>query len=337
MPGTGIHTRGRAADNDGMRSAGLVTLLLAALAVTAAACGQSGAAPAPAPAHTSASTATAPASGSAGTLTPAAARTIVTRLWLGRETALASLAAGLLPPVETGAAVAEDRAYVEGVRCGCEPQKDEHTIVAILPEIPRTSLAGTFFAQVRTTNTSVGDHPWYVLAITRAAGSWKVAHVTLGGYKPRPPLSGLGVAAGATAAVSAHDVARMVHVAQREAGWANAHAHRTSHTNYGATVRARGVVRPGADGVFGLTLPGGKVLACFTLHELDTYSLRGGLAQDESRQPVGRPARPRRLRHGHGRHRRARMRCRYRRRPGRSRPVAAVHAPARRGHRHAAR
>jgi hypothetical protein len=270
-----------------MRSPGLVTLLLAALAVTAGACGQSSSSPAPAPAHTSASTATAPAGGSAGTLTPAAARSIVTRLWLGRETALASLAAALLRPVETAPALAEDQAYVEGVRCGCQPQKDEHTIVAILPEIPRTSPAGTFFAQVRTTNTSVGDHPWYVLAITRAAGTWKIAHVTLGGYKPRPPLSGLGVAAGATAAVSAHDVARMVHVAQREAWWGNTHAHRTSHTNYGATVRARGVIRPGADGVFGLALPGGKVLACYTLHELDTYSLRGGLAQDESRQQWG--------------------------------------------------
>ena len=267
-----------------MRSAGLVTLLLAALAVTAAACGQSSATPAPTPAPT---TQTAPTAAAAGRLTPAAARTIVTRLWLRRETALASLAADLLPPAETGAAVAEDRAYVEGVRCGCQPQKDEHTIVAILPEIPRTSPAGTFFAQVRTTNTSVGDHPWYVLAITRAAGTWKIAHVTLGGYKPRSPLSGLGVAGVTTATVSAHDVARMVHIAQREAWWGNTHAHRTSRMSYGATVRARGVVRPGSDGVFGLTLPGGRVLACFTLHELDTYSLRGGLAQDDSRRQWG--------------------------------------------------
>ena len=29
------------------------------------------------------------------------------------------------------------------------------------------------------------------------------------------------------------------------------------------------------------------MLACFTLHELDTYSLRGGLAQDDSRQQWG--------------------------------------------------
>ncbi|HEY2787846.1 MAG TPA: hypothetical protein VGI72_00250 [Gaiellales bacterium] len=270
-----------------MRSAGLVTLFLVALIVTAAGCGRSSASPAPAPTQTRASTATASRSGAGGGLTPGAARTIVTRLWLRRETALASLAAGLLPPVETAAAMAEDRAYVAGVRCGCEPQKDGHTIVAILPEIPRTSPADTFFAQVRTTNTTSGDHPWYVLAITRAAGTWKIAHITIGGYKPRPPLSGLGVAAGATPAVSAHDAARMVHIALRESAWANAHAHRTSRTNYGATVRARGAVRPGADGVYGLTLPGGKVLACFTLHELDTYSLRGGLAQDESRRQWG--------------------------------------------------
>jgi hypothetical protein len=270
-----------------MRFAGLVTLLLAALAVTASACGQSSTTPAPAPTPKSTSTAAASARAAHDRLTPAAARTIITRLWLGRETALASLAVGLLPPVETGAAAAADRAYVEAVRCACQPQKAEHTILAILPEIPRSAPGDTFFAQVRTTNTTSGDHPWYVLAITRAAGSWKIAHVTLGGYKPRPPLSGLGVAAGATAAVSPHDAARMVHLAVRETAWANAHAHRTSRTNYGATVRARGVVRPGADGVFGLTLPGGRVLACFTLHELDTYSLRGGLAQDDSRQQWG--------------------------------------------------
>jgi hypothetical protein len=270
-----------------MRSACLVTLLVAALALTAAGCRQSSASPAQAPAPASASAATAPTSTAGGRLTPAAARTIVTRLWLRRETALSSLAAGPLSPVETGAAIAEDRAYVEGARCGCEPQKDGHTIVAILPAIPRTSPADTFFAQVRTTNTTSGDHPWYVVAITHAGGSWKIAYVTFGGYKPRPPLSGLGVAAGTTAAVSAHDAARMVHIALRETAWGNAHAHRTSRTNYGATVRARGAVRPGADGVYGLTLPGGKVLACFTLHELDTYSLRGGLAQDDSRQQWG--------------------------------------------------
>jgi hypothetical protein len=270
-----------------MRSAGLVTLLVAALALTAAGCGQSSASPAQTPAGTSASTTTAQTSSAGGGLAPAAARTIVTRLWLRRETALASLDPGMLAPVETAAAIAEDRAYVSGVRCGCEPQKDGHSIVAILAEIPGASPGDTFLAQVRTTNVTSGDHPWYVLAIIRAGGTWKIAYVTFGGYKPRPPLSGLGVAAGTTPAVSAHDAAGMVHIAQREAWWGNAHAHRTSHTSYGATVRARGVVRPVADGVFGLTLPGGKVLSCFTLHELDTYSLRGGLAQDESRQQWG--------------------------------------------------
>jgi hypothetical protein len=271
-----------------MRSAALVTLLAAALAVTAAGCGQSSTSPAQAPAGTSPPTTAATTGTAPGELTTAAARTIVTRLWLRRETALASLAAGMLPPVETAAALAQDRAYVAGVRCGCEPQKDGHSIVAILPEIPRRSPGDTFLAQVRTTNVTSGDHPWYVLAITRTAGGWRVAHLTVGGYTPRPPLSRLHVAAGATAAVSARDVRRMVQIAQREAAWANAHAaHRTSHTSYGATVRARGVVRPGADGVFGLTLPGGKVLACFTLHELDTYSLPGGLAQNESRQQWG--------------------------------------------------
>ncbi len=201
--------------------------------------------------------------------------------------ALSTLSIAALSPIETAAAAAQDRAYVRDVRCGCAPQKDAHTIVSILPEIPRTSPDHAFFAQVRTANLSSGDHPWYVLAIVRSARSWRIAYVTAGGYKPKPPLSGLGIAAGQTAAVTARDRARMVHIAERETAWAGSHGKHVTHTDYGATVRARAGLRVGADGVFGLALSGGGVLACYTLHELDTYTIPGGLAQNDARQQWG--------------------------------------------------
>ena len=253
-----------------------------------AGCGGSSAPPAgTAPAVSPPAASTAPPPAGPGRLSPAAATAIVTRLWSRREVALSSLSGAALAPIETAEAAAQDRAYVNDVRCGCAPQKDAHRIVAILPEIPRRSPEHAFFAQVRTQNLSSGDHPWYVLAIVRSAGSWRIAYVTGGGYKPKPPLSGLGIAAGPTAAVTARDRARMVHIAERETAWAGSHGAHVSHTDYGATVRARAGLRVAADGVFGLTLPGGRVLACYTLHELDTYTIPGGLAQNDARQQWG--------------------------------------------------
>ena len=250
-----------------------------------AGCG--GSSPAPAPSASPPVSSMASPSARPAHLTAATATAIVTRLWSRREVALSTLSGAALAPIETAEAAAQDRAYVNDVRCGCAPQKDAHSIVSILPEIPRTSPQHAFFAQVRTQNLSTGDHPWYVLAVVRSAGSWRIAYVIGGGYKPKPPLSGLGVAAGRTAAVTARDRARMVHIAERETAWAGSHAKHLTHTDYGATVRARAGLRVSADGVFGLTLPGGRVLACYTLHELDTYTIPGGLAQNDARQQWG--------------------------------------------------
>jgi len=261
-----------------VRSARLATIVLGACAIVTAGCGGSSPAPAgTAPATAPPVSSTAPPAASVGRLSPAAATSIVTRLWSRREVALSTLSGAALAQIETAEAAAQDRAYVNDVRCGCAPQKDAHGIVSILPEIPRTSPQHAFFAQVRTQNLSTGDHPWYVLAIVRSAGSWRIAYVTGGGYKPKPPLSGLGIAAGPTAAVTARDRARMVHIAERETAWAGSHGKHVTHTDYGATVRARAGLHVSADGVFGLTLPGGRVLACYTLHELDTYTIPGGI------------------------------------------------------------
>jgi hypothetical protein len=271
-----------------VRSARLATIVLGACAIVTAGCGGSSPAPAgTAPATAPPVSSTATPAASVGQLSPAAATSIVTRLWSRREVALSTLSGAALAQIETAEAAAQDRAYVNDVRCGCGPQKDAHGIISILPEIPRTSPQHAFFAQVRTQNLSTGDHPWYVLAIVRSAGSWRIAYVTGGGYKPKPPLSGLGVAAGRTAAVTARDRARMVHIAERETAWAGSHGKHVTHTDYGATVRARAGLHVSADGVFGLTLPGGRVLACYTLHELDTYTIPGGLAQNDARQQWG--------------------------------------------------
>ena len=270
-----------------MRSACLATIVLAACAIVTAGCGSSSPAPEGPPPSASPVSSTATPSAPPGRLSPAAASAIVTRLWSRREVALSRLSGAALAPIETAEAAAQDRAYVSDVRCGCAPQKDAHRIVSILPEIPRTSPQHAFFAQVRTQNLSTGDHPWYVLAVVRSAGSWRIAYVTGGGYKPKPPLSGLGISAGETAPVTARDRARMVHIAERETAWAGSHGKHVTHTDYGATVRARAGLHVSADGVFGLTLPGGKVLACYTLHELDTYTIPGGLAQNDARQQWG--------------------------------------------------
>jgi hypothetical protein len=266
-------------------------LAATAFVVSAAGCGSSSAAPAAAPAGSPPATSS-PTTGGAGRLTPVAAKAIVTRLWSRRESALAMLSTASLAPIETGAALAEDRGYVEDVRCGCGPQKDGHTIVSVLPEIPRSAPQQTFFAQVKTANSADGDEPWYVLAFVHGGSGWRIAYVNFGGYKDRPPLAGLRLEPGSTAAVTAGDHARMVHIAVRELAWAQAHAHHPVHTNYGATVRFRAALHLGTDGVYGLSLPGGRVLSCYTLHELDTYSLPGGLAQGESRQQWGQDLAP---------------------------------------------
>ena len=274
-----------------MRPVRLASLLAAACAV-AAGCGGSSSAPAgPAPAASSPAS-TASHHARSGRLTPAAARRIVAELWTQREAALSALSGPEIGRLETAVAATEDRAYAGDVRCGCASAKAGHTIMSILPEIPRSAPDGAFFAQVRTTNTTTGELPWYVIAVVRRGAYWKIAYVNFGGYKARPPLSALGVTPGTVAAVTPRDRARMVRIARLETAWAGAHATRVEHTSYGATIRARAALRPEADGVFGLTLPGGRVFACYTLHELDTYTLRGGLAQDAAREQWGRQLAP---------------------------------------------
>ena len=250
-------------------------------ALAAAGCGQSSSAPSP------------PATGSSAPIEAALptvkdAKSIVRGLWSQRETDLATFTSEALSGYEMQSALSQDVAYMNAVQCGCEAQRDVHPAIQVIPQIPRASSVPVFFAQVRTTNTTNGRHPWYVLAVKRTpTGYWKIAFLTFGGYKQAPPLQKLTKSSSYTPPVSAAAYGRMLHLAGASVVYAKQHNKLVSHTNYGATVRRRPAVRPAADGVFGLTLPSGKVLSCFTMHTFDRYSEKGGLAQNTLRQQWG--------------------------------------------------
>ena len=74
-------------------------------------------------------------------------------------------------------------------RCGCEPQKDRHSIVTILPEIPHVSRRHVFRAGAHD-ERDLGRPPLVRARDHPRGGYLEDRLVTLGGYKPRPPLAG---------------------------------------------------------------------------------------------------------------------------------------------------
>ena len=248
------------------------------IALSASACGSaSGTAAAPAGGST------APASLPA----TADAASIVRSLWTQRQSALPSLDIQGLGLFDTGSARRLDAGYINSVQCGCEQPKDPHSVIKVIPQIPRASAAPVFFAQVLTRNDSDGRHAWYVVAVKRDdAGFWKIAFLTFGGYKAAPPLQSLTRSVGPTLPITSAVSTRINHAANNIVRYEN-RKHATVKTTYGATVRRRVSVQPRVDGIFGLALPSGKVLSCFTLHDLDTFSLKTGLAQGATRSQWG--------------------------------------------------
>ena len=115
----------------------------------------------------------------------ASARSIVTNLWSRREVALATLSAARLAPIERASARRTDTAYVANVLCKCEPQKDRHPASAVVAQVPKRTVKPVFFAQVRTTNGKQ-EHPWYLVAVERDRGAWKLALIAFGGYGTAP-------------------------------------------------------------------------------------------------------------------------------------------------------
>jgi hypothetical protein len=259
------------------------------LAVGGAGCGQtSGSSPEPA-ARTSKPSA---AHGVLGQ-TPDSARSIVTSLWTRRENALASLDTRAINRFESGYARQQDNAYINAVRCRCEPPKDAHGLDLVVPQIPKAaSVQPAFFAQVHATNADTGEQAWYVVAVERAGTGWKFAHVNFGGYKAAPPLRAFTHSDGYTPRVTTASRARMTRLAEASIQFANTHNPLTHRTEYGATVRSRYAIKPGKDGIYGLALPSGEVLSCFAMHRSDTYSLQSGLLQGRTRNQWGRLLRP---------------------------------------------
>jgi hypothetical protein len=259
----------------------LATIVAAGLAVSAlSGCGSASGSTLP----SAAPPVSAPAA--AGSLTPTIAREIATRLWSSREQALSALDATQLSAIETGAAVAGDAAYIRGAQCGCEPHKAEHALVRVVPLIARGART-SFIAQVQTTNNVDGSHPWYVIGLTAdATGAWRIGLVTFGWYKPAPPMHALTTADGYTPAVLSRDTLRFVRLAQLGIRYQGGHNSGTSQMSYGATVTSHDLLRP-ADGIYGLRLASGKEFVCFTVHQIDTYSMATGLAQNDARQQWG--------------------------------------------------
>ena len=220
--------------------------------------------------------------------TPAAARSIVRSLWSQRESALASLDAAELDRFESAFAKQQDTAYINSVRCRCEPPKDPHPPDRVIPQIPKASVQPVFFAQVHATNARTGKRAWYVVAVARdGTGVWKLVHINFGGYHAAPPLRSLTNSDGYTPEVSAAARARMRHLVEASMRYTTTHNELTHHTDYGATVHSRYELDPERDGIYGLALPSGKVLTCIGFHRIDTYSLRSGLQQGPARTQWG--------------------------------------------------
>jgi hypothetical protein len=220
--------------------------------------------------------------------TPGLAHVIVNTLWDERETALVSLDTAKLEAFEVASAEQQDVSYVNSVRCSCEARKDLHPADAVIAQIPKTSVQPMFFAQVHTINARTHVPVWYVVAVVgNNAGAWKLAYVNLGGDTAAPPLGQLTGSSGYTPPITALSYARMTRLAANSVKHAMAHGKLTDSTEYGATIHTRYTLEVGKDGIFGLTLPSGDVLSCFTLHGIDTYSLPSGLQQGPTQSQWG--------------------------------------------------
>ena len=210
---------------------------------------------------------------------------IVRELWTQREDAVGRLDAEGFGEMETGAAQAIDSSYVQFVICGCNTPKAGHTLQRVVPIIPRTSVNGSFMAEVQTLNTTTGERPWYIIGVTRNGGSWKIGFITLGWYKKPPPLTLPKPQGGFMAPLTAATRERIGQLAATDVRIASRAGTHTK-TGYGADVHTTMAVQP-SEGLFGIDLRNGLVLGCYTVHEFDTYSIAGGLRQDSGQHNWG--------------------------------------------------
>jgi hypothetical protein len=205
------------------------------------------------------------------------ARSIVNNLWLERDDALSRQDKTMLAASETATALEQDDEYIEAVLCRCTPPKSPYYVDRILPQIPSASVQPVFFAQLHTTQASTHAPMWFVVAVERnGSGSWKLASVTFAGAKSPAPLQALTGSDTYTRPVTGDTRARMLRVAHASVTDVMSRSLRVTHTDYGATVSNRITLNPTKDGIYGLALPSGEVLSCFTLHSIDTYTVSSG-------------------------------------------------------------
>lgn len=228
---------------------------------------------------TAAGTASARAQGSTSLPSLTDAHMIVTSLWNNRETALAAQDHSALAATETSSALAQDASYLRSVACGCEPVRQPTNLDRALPQIPKSAARPVFFAQVHVTAGLRQTPEWYVVAVASVGGRWKLAFVDRGGTAPAPPLQALTKSSGLTAAQTASVQSQLVRVARTSVRQALARTHRVQQMSWGGIDRNIFTLEPQKDGIYGLALPGGQVLSCFTVHSIDTYSMPGGTLQ----------------------------------------------------------
>ncbi len=210
---------------------------------------------------------------------------IVRELWTLREDVIGRLDATGFASFEVGAAQSIDSSYVRFVLCGCNQPKAGHQLQRVIPIVPKTSSDGSFMAEVRTINTATDERPWYILGFRRVHGQWKIAFITLAGFKAEPPVS-LPTTRGLAPLTRATHT-KIAQMATGAANYAATQGPANSTTSYGAGVHSQILVRPQSDGVFGADLGHGLLLGCYTVHQLDTYSLDSGISQDAGQHNWG--------------------------------------------------
>ena len=158
-------------------------------------------------------------------------------------------------------------------------------MIDVVPVVPKQSSDGSFLAQVRTV-TPTGNKIWFVLGVRRVAGAWKIGFLSLGWFKPKPPLQRIVRQGGYTLPVTKSVERRIRQVASSQVTYARTHDSLTQTLDYGAVVHKVPQVRLADDGVYGVPLESGGVLACYVFHQVNHFELPGGYLQqgNEHRQ-----------------------------------------------------
>jgi hypothetical protein len=84
--------------------------------------------------------------------------------------------------VETGTALAVDKAFTRQINCGCEPLRHQHTVQSVHVVVPNPKSL-TFLAQFAVT-ASNGVHGEYTVVLTFGSGVWKAPLLALDEDRP---------------------------------------------------------------------------------------------------------------------------------------------------------